>query len=195
MKATLLLFGFSFYFSTGFAAADATPKIVNLSDAGNQGTIGFLAIVKPGSLRINGTGGKGTGIIEIADKSVSGEITVKLADMKTGIGLRDSHLKDKYLEVNEHPNAILKITEMLLPQDPFASTGTMKAVPFKGVLTVHGVENQVSGTADVESTDSSISVNAKTKTSIAAHNIEKPSYLGVKVTDDIEINANLRLKK
>lgn len=190
-KLLLLLINFLF---CGFAFG-ATSTQIDLSDAGQVATVEFLALVKPGSLRINGTGGKTTGRIEIMDNSVTGELTVRLDEIKTGISLRDTHMREKFLETKKFPNAVLKITEMKLSENPFLVPVKLLAVPFKGTLNVHGIENNVNGSVDVDSTGSSVTIEAKTKTTIAAHQIEKPSYLGIKVAEDIDVLAHLKLKK
>lgn len=176
-------------------AFGATNTQIDLAGAGQAASVEFLALVKPGSLRINGTGGKATGRIEIIDNSVTGELTVQLDEIKTGISLRDTHMKEKFLETKKFPNAVLKITEMKLSENPFSGPVKMLAVPFKGTLNVHGVENNVTGSADIDSTGSAVIIEAKTKTTIQAHQIEKPSYLGIKVAEDIDLMAHLKLKK
>ena len=41
-------------------------------------------------------------------------ITVPLANLSTGIGLRDHHMKEKYLEVQKYPSATLTIARSAL---------------------------------------------------------------------------------
>lgn len=173
----------------------ATNKHIDLSASGQDATTEFKALVKPGSLQINGVGGKTTGVIDIKENLVSGELTVHLNDLSTGISMRDNHMKDKFLETKKYPDAVLKITEMKLPQDPFAVKFKQSGIPFKGALSVHGVESPIAGTADIDSTGTMVLVETKLKTTIAAHKIEKPGYLGVKVADDVDVLTHLKLAK
>ncbi|MES3038384.1 MAG: YceI family protein [Bdellovibrionota bacterium] len=175
------------------AKKDATVKTIDLSK--EETSVRFLALVKPGSLRINGTGAKLSGTITLNGTQLAAEITVSLKDLETGISLRDQHMKEKYLEVEKYPTATLRITDMALPQSPLSSHINTKGVEFKGILNVHGVDSAVTGTADIDSTGSMIVAEVKTRTTISAHNIEKPGYLGVKVADEIEIQALMKLKK
>lgn len=96
-------------------------------------------------------------------------------------------MKEKFLEVPKYPDANLSITEMSLPENPFQKSIKLSSVPFKGTLKVHGVDNPVSGTADIDSTSGQVIAEVATQTKISAHQIEKPSYLGVKVNDEVEI--------
>lgn len=176
-----------------FATSAATKKEIDLSK--EDANVEFQAIVKPGSLHINGTGAKLTGNLTFMDKSLTGKIVVHLQELKTGIALRDEHMKEKFLEVNKYPDAVLTISEMSLPQNPFSTNVKMSSVPFKGLLLVHGVESKIEGAADIDSTGSQVIAEVKTKTTIPSHQIEKPSYLGVKVADDIDIQAHLKIKK
>lgn len=174
-------------------AKDAPPRKIDLSK--EDASVEFLAKVKPGSISINGTGAKINGNLEIEHDSLTGELVVRLEELKTGIGLRDQHMKEKFLETNKYPEAKLKISEMKLTKDPFTNAAKQTAIPFKGTLTVHGSESKIEGTADIDSTGSQIIAEVKTATTIPAHKIEKPSYLGVKVADEIEVSAHLKLKK
>lgn len=194
IKYILTLFSISFC-SLAFSAETSASKVIDLTALGQESTIEFFAIVKPGALRIIGKGSKILGKLEILNQTLSGDLTVQLDEMTTGIELRDTHMKEKFLETKKYPNANLKIYEMKLPQDPFATSMKMNSVPFKGTLKVHDTESKVEGSADIDSTGPVILVEVKTKTTISAHKIEKPSYLGVKVADEIDILAHLKLKK
>jgi polyisoprenoid-binding protein YceI len=178
---------------SGAFAEGSTARQIDLSK--ENANVEFLAMVKPGSIRINGAGAKVTGTLSVLEKSLTGALLVHLEELKTGIGLRDQHMKEKFLETKKFPDAKLIISEMNLPNNPFVVSAKLTGVPFKGLLSVHGVESKVDGTADIDSTGSEVVAEVKTKTTIAAHQIEKPSYLGVKVADDIDVLAHLKLKK
>ena len=177
---------------------DAAPSAAhthNIDLSKEETSVEFLATVKPGSLHINGTGAKLNGTITIGEKTLDADIIAHLNELQTGISMRDRHMKEKFLEVEKYPDAELKIVDMPLSENPVKSAVNLKAVPFKGTLRLHGVDHPVTGTADVDSSGPAIVVEVKTSTSITAHKIEKPSYLGVRVEDDVEITAHMKLKK
>src|SRR5208283_6245359 len=55
--------------------------------------VGFVAS-GPAGMKIEGT----TSDLDLADQGETIVITVPLANLSTGIGLRDRHMKEKYLE-------------------------------------------------------------------------------------------------
>ncbi len=163
--------------------------------ATEESKVEFRAIGRPSMLKITGTEGKLKGQVQINDENVSGEFIVPLDSVTTGISLRDEHMKKKYLETDKFPNAILKISDLKLVKNVLKEIVSQKGVPFKGLLTIHGIESPVEGAADIEATDKIISIIAKTKTNITAHKIELPSYLGIKVADVVDITTEIKLKK
>lgn len=173
--------------------ASETKKIVDLKDQESQ--VEFLAIGKPSLLKINGKGGKLLGKIELHENLITGEFIVALDSLTTGITLRDEHMKKKYLQTDQFPNAELKITDLKLEKDPLKSIFITKNIPFKGKLKIHDTESDVEGSFDIDSNEKTIIVTAKTKTNISAHKIDVPSYIGIKVTDEIEISTTLKIVK
>lgn len=193
-----IIFILSFLFSTiTLATADvkpqAVPKIFDLST--QESNVEFTAIGKPSLLKINGTGGKIKGRASFTDLLVSADFIVPLDTIVTGVSLRDKHMKEKYLEIEKFPEATLKITDLKMEKDFLKDKGTQKNMSFKGKLKIHGTESDIEGTADIESEEKVISIHAKTKTNITAHKINLPSYLGIKVADEVEIKADFKIKK
>lgn len=173
--------------------ASETKRIVDLKDQESQ--VEFLAIGKPSLLKINGKDGKLSGKVELNNNFITGEFIVALESLSTGITLRDEHMKKKYLQTDQFPNAVLRITDLKLEKDPLKFIFTTKNIPFKGKLKIHDTESDVEGSFDIESNEKTIVVMAKTKTNISAHKIDIPSYVGVKVTDEIEISTTLKIVK
>lgn len=181
-------------------AAFAVPDKVLVSsksfDLSKQDSkVEFWAVGRPSVLKINGTGGKLTGKVDFNGSQGSGEFIVPLEPITTGISLRDDHMKKKYLEIEKYPTATLNITEIKFEKDFLKEKGVQKNIPFKGKLLIHGNESEVQGTADIESTDQIISIQAKTKTNITNYKMDIPSYLGIKVADEVEINVDLKITK
>ena len=154
-----------------------------------SGAVTFEAVGKPSFLKIKGQGEGPSGNIQI-DKSITGEFKFKLDTLNTGISLRDSHMKEKYLEVAKHPEAQLKLQEV---KDWSVEKGEAQAVPFKGSLTIHGVEKPVTGTVDIKKKDAGYSVVANFETKISLYAIDLPSYAGVTVADDVKVSVKTDL--
>jgi len=142
----------------------------------------FTAIGKPGFLRINGAGVAAEGKLLAEGGKVSGDLTVKLADLVTGIELRDRHLKEKYLQVDKYPTAKLTLKDVAYVQ---AKPGVAD-----GVLTIKDQAKPVK----VDFTLAGKDLVAKIKLSIKDYPaIGVPSYLGVTVADEVEVSIHASL--
>lgn len=102
-------------------------------------------------------------------------ITVMIDSLKTGIELRDDHMKNKYFEMNRFPKAILKEGE--------GSNGK-----FKGKLEVHGVVRDING--DYEASGKTL--DAKFKCKLSDFKISEPKYMGVGVEDEVKVSVQIQ---
>ncbi len=104
---------------------------------------------------------------------------VELATIKTGIGLRDRHMREKYLETDTYPYASYKgkITnaEMI--------TADSIQVETNGEFTVHGITNQRNISGALVRTDSGWFVQAEFKVDLNDHNIEIPQVMFLKLAE------------
>ncbi|MCZ2244207.1 YceI family protein, partial [Neisseria meningitidis] len=77
--------------------------LLNSSIALAENSVIFEGVGNPGFLTIEGKGGKVKSTMEVKDRKTSGTFEVELKDFDTGLSLRNSHMKDKYLEVSKYP--------------------------------------------------------------------------------------------
>jgi polyisoprenoid-binding protein YceI len=118
-------------------------------------------------------------ITKNADGSISADrIEIPLESLKTGMGLRDEHMKNKYLEVKKYPNAIIT--------DAKGKNGKGTAM-----MEVHGKKKQISGTYSIEGNE----VVVKFPVNITEYDIAKVKYMGVGVKDEAQVEAHIPLKK
>ena len=154
-----------------------------------QSPVTFLAVGKPGFLRIKGEGASLNGSAELADGAVKGSFKVVLADFKTGIDMRDQHMKEKYLEVGKFPEATLLI-------DPIkVSLSGNESADFTGQFTMKGKSKAVKGTAKLTSQGDKVDGEAKFSISLADYDVGIPSHLGVKVAEEVEITVKIMAAK
>src|SRR5688572_15153985 len=97
-----------FFIALMFAPAISLAANFKVTD----GKIQFVARATPGSVQILGEGAKPEGQIQEKSGKYQGQIVTKLEDFTTGIGLRDRHLKEKYLQVKDHPQAELTVSHI-----------------------------------------------------------------------------------
>jgi polyisoprenoid-binding protein YceI len=153
----------------------------------SSGKTEFLAVGKPGFLKIKGVGPAPTGKFSVAGDMVSAELDIVLAEFKTGLDLRDSHMKEKYLEVQKYPTAKLKISDLKL-SEAFESTksGELK---FKGTLSLHGVDKSVEGTIDYKKEGSKLKTESSFEFTIPDFGIDIPSFAGVTVAKEVKVRV------
>jgi len=167
------------------ASAPAMGAMLQLDPA--TSTLEFTAIGKPGFLRINGKGAKIEGSADKSGNMLSGTFQTRLNDFVTGIDMRDEHMKKKYLETDKYPTAVLKWSV------PTTTLNGAKEVAFKGMLLLHGIEKEVTGTATVDpaADHKQFGVDATFPLKLSDFKIDIPKYLGVTVAEEVEVHAHL----
>jgi polyisoprenoid-binding protein YceI len=148
------------------------------------GEVSFTAVGRPSLLKIVGKAKGPEGAVLVDGGKLSGEFKFDLRGLETGISMRDTHMKDKYLEVGKYPEAVLKLKDV-----PYAEGAT--TVPFTGSLLLHGVEKPISGTAKVEPDAAGAKVASDFEIKTTDFGIEIPKYMGITVTESVKVSVNL----
>ena len=117
-----------------------------------------------------------------------GSLAVDLRTLDTGIGLRNEHLRENYLEVDKGPGfETATLSEIDLKGfNPDAPEGKGS---FTGVLTLHGVTKAVTGAVDVRQAGAGLRVKASFPVNLADYSIRKPRYLGIGVKDIVQVEV------
>lgn len=150
-----------------------------LASAKDMGTAEFKAKAMGGTVVINGEGGKVEGDLKLSGGMIGGgRFSVKLADLKTGMSLRDEHML-KALEADKFSTVHFTLDEQALNSGPLL-----------GELTLHGVTRKVEGWV-MDTSDNTVTVKGKIK--LSDFGIKAPSYLKVTVADDVEIVVRLSI--
>ena len=136
-------------------------------------------------LKFEGNGSGPHGSIKVEDK-VSGEILVDLESLDTGIGLRNTHMKENYLETKKFPEAKLKINE--IPEFRLdAKDGNYK---FTGNLVVRNIEKPIeNGQLKIKKTATGYEIEAQFDTKISDFSIPIPKYAGLALKDAVHIEV------
>ena len=117
-----------------------------------------------------------------------GSLAVDLRTLDTGIGLRNDHLREKYLEVDKgagYDKAVLSDID-LKGLNPDAPEGKGS---FTGSLTLHGVKKTVTGPVEVKKTGSGLRVKASFPVNLPDYIIPEPRYLGVGVKNTVQVEV------
>jgi polyisoprenoid-binding protein YceI len=118
--------------------------------------------------------------ISKADGMISGTFTVKMADLKTGIALRDKHLCEA-LNCGKYPKAIFVLSPFAMKDGEGTFTGSLelagKKAPFSGKATLRG--SQVTAKGTIKLTD---------------HGVTPPNYKDVgAVSNEVEVKIDVAL--
>lgn len=116
--------------------------------------------------------------------AIKGSLVVDLRTLKTGIAMRDRHMRDNYLEASKPEFEKAVIEDIQIEKLDGKTT-------FNGTLVLHGERRPVTGSATLERRDGGYTVQAEFPVKVSEYNIAKPTYLGVGVQDEIKIKVAL----
>jgi polyisoprenoid-binding protein YceI len=122
--------------------------------------------------------------------ALRGELQVDLSTLDTGIALRNTHLRDKYLEVGrgaEYASAVLSGVHL----GNVEGSSFRGSTPFRATLLLHGTRRPVAGQADIRSEGGQFRVAASFPVRIDDYGIAPPRYLGVGVKNEVQVKVSL----
>lgn len=125
-----------------------------------------------------------------AGSVLDGELSLDLRGLETGIGLRDEHMRDQYLEVGRGGGFERAVLSGIRVGDADPATFAGRT-PFEGELLLHGVRHTVAGEAVVRREAGRVRVEASFPLALAAYDIPLPQYLGVGVKDQVQVKVSL----
>ena len=121
--------------------------------------------------------------------SFSGDLRVDLATLDTGIGLRNGHLRDDYLEVERGPEFRHAVLSDIALEEPLAARAGRGRTRFSAMLALRGVLREIEGEAELRRRDGGMRVEAVFPLSLEAFGVPPPRYLGIGVRDVVEVTV------
>lgn len=181
----IALFGLSAFAAYPAQAAEQTMTLTS----GSAAT--FNAVGKPGFLRINGEGAvpQGTIVLDGDVRLVKADLKVPLGTLKTGIDLRDEHMKNKYLDVGKFPDATFHAADVKLP-----AGGIPKEMDVPGSLTIHGVTKQITAPVTLSRDGQTLTGETEFEVKLSDYGIDIPSFMGVTVAETVKIHCKFAAK-
>ena len=157
-----------------------------------RGDVRVLVPLKPGGAFTAGTSAlTGALVLEPGKPArLTGEISMDLATIDTGIALRNKHLRETYLEVAKgagFDKAVL--SEIRLNEADGESFDGRTA--FTGNLLLHGMKHAVDGTAEIRHDGQGRRVQAEFRIVLTDFGVKPPEYLGVGVGDRLLVKVDL----
>lgn len=119
---------------------------------------------------------------------LTGELSVDLRTLDTGIGLRNTHMRDNYLEVGRGDGFERAVLSDITLAGGDATTFS-GATTFTGTLLVHGTRKPVTGQVKVARSGDAVRVEAAFPVRLPDFAVPKPRYLGVGVGDEVQVKV------
>ena len=113
-------------------------------------------------------------------------LEVDLASLSTDLGLRDRHMRDNYLEVEEFPYAMFEATVERVEE---ATAGVFR-VTARGILNIHGVEREREILCDVSARQEGYRAQCTFTVLLSDFDIEIPKVMFLKLADEIQLELN-----
>lgn len=121
-----------------------------------------------------------------------GAVSVDLKSLDTGIGLRNDHLRNEYLEVDKGDGFDKAVLSDIRLGDVDWERFQGKTA-FTGTILLHGIRKAIQGEARIRKEGSSMRVEAGFPLTIADFGIAKPQYLGIGVKNEVVAKVTLVL--
>jgi polyisoprenoid-binding protein YceI len=120
-----------------------------------------------------------------------------LNTLKTGIGLRDKHMRDNYLETKKFPFAEFTGKMLNIEDITLEELKKGKEVSAKGVFKIHGVnqERTIKGTLKLSDNGQNLELETYFEVALKDHNIAKPSVMGYDLADVQEVSIRATFKR
>lgn len=115
--------------------------------------------------------------------AIEGELIADMASFRTGIPVRDNHMRDNHLEVEKYPTSVF-VPKGLKPGAPTKLSGGQQVTfTLLGDFTIHGVTKEVEAhvTATWHPDQNSIDVLATFDIPLASFSIPRPEFLFMRV--------------
>jgi polyisoprenoid-binding protein YceI len=140
-------------------------------------------------LEFTGTSTQLAGLINL-DKNLV-DFYLDLNTLDTGIELRNKHMRNRYLETDDHPFAEFT-GEIVSSFDPQISK--KQQVKVQGSFKVHGVAHEMTLSGTINPTKEGLQLNASWSILLETFDIERPSIVFYKLANKQKINISILLK-
>jgi len=184
----------------GFKVKATGEKTFNFEDKYSRNQVSFFSTTPLEDITGISNAVKGKVTFNVADvKSLKGSISIPVASIKTGIDLRDEHLRsDNWLDAETYP----EITFMIKKVGDIKVTADSKLeAKVTGDFTAHGVTKEVVANVTITYLDESEQTKQRAPGDLlgvqATFNIVLSDYdvenmiVGQKVSENIEISINI----
>ena len=130
-----------------------------------------------------------------AGDSISWLVSVDLASMDTGIGLRNRHMRDNHLHTDEFPEAVFSGSMAWPAEIPPLERGVEVELGLAGRFELHGVSRERMIPVSLSRQGDFVEAGATFEVSLADHDIPLPKFLMMKLADVQQVSVRLLARK
>jgi len=116
---------------------------------------------------------------------------VDLNTVDTGIGLRNRHMRENYLETDKYPTTYFKGK---LIRKTHEQTGNL-SVTAEGIMFIHGIEQNKSIQANLIPEEDGFRIKTSFSVAWPDYDIEVPQLMFLKINENIQLELDFYLKK
>jgi polyisoprenoid-binding protein YceI len=117
---------------------------------------------------------------------VAKDLQFTASTLDSGIGLRDGHIKSRYLEVEKFPLILMPSAETKISDQAVTAYN-----PVTGTLIVKGVPKKITGQSKLFLKDETLRGTVEFQSKISDFPIERPTYMGLSVKDEFSVQVDL----
>jgi polyisoprenoid-binding protein YceI len=115
---------------------------------------------------------------------------VDLNSIDTGIGLRNRHMRDNYLETDKYPLTYFK-GKIISSEVTGEGIFTVQA---EGTIFIHGVEKPLVTSGTIEQDNDVYNIRTKFVVKLSDFNIEIPSIMFYKINENMDLHLDFFIK-
>ncbi len=116
-------------------------------------------------------------------------LQVPLATLDTGIGLRNRHMRDNYLQTDKYPLA--QYSGKMIRYE--AANDSTYLVDVDGLFTLHGVEQKLTLQGKVTIRGDRLHVQAPIQLKLADYKVKIPKFMFLKISELIDIKVDFEM--
>lgn len=135
------------------------------------------------------------GLVDLEKNLV--DFYIDLNTLKTGIGLRDRHMRENYLETKDFPYAEFTGKIKGLDEEMISAFENGQKVTAVGKFKIHGVEREMEIKGEIMHDDekNTMHLNAKFEVLLGDHDIAIPKVMFYELSEKQIVTINVSLKK
>jgi hypothetical protein len=133
-----------------------------------------------------------TSTLWVSDNGSVITVMVPLGSLRTGIALRDRHMRDRYLYVARYPTIRLDVPWAAVRRPPEGGSVSAEA---EGTLSLHGRSRPVRFTYTARADGGALAVEGGFRIDLRDFGVQLPSFVGIRLHPWVSAHARFRVSE